>query len=167
MTPYRDEHPALPAKLATLREQLAEIDAEIESTEILLEAWVEAERTEPPARVVWAKRFAWILCAAIVLAFSGFSVLALCMPCLCGDGSRHETTRTRASTIRSAATLYMSQRSDDRCPTIDDLFDEGFIQPGTETTDGWDNPFHIECRGRDVSVLSERFDGKDVIEEGR
>jgi len=82
------------------------------------------------------------------------------------DTAREETTRTRAATIRSAATLYLSQSPGGGCPSVDDLIDEGFIQSGTETSDGWDNDFDIQCEGGDVVVVSDRFDGENIIEEG-
>jgi len=165
MTPYRDEGPALPAKLASLRARLAEVDAEIESTELLLEAWA-SSGPAPNPWIPWLQRAAQLALVAVL----GLGLLAMHELGELWDGlsccphSGEETTFTRAQTIRSAHTLYRSM-GNGGCPTPSDLIDEGFIQDGTEPTDAWGNPFFIVCEGDGVRVVSDRFDGEGVLEE--
>lgn len=104
-----------------------------------------------------------IMIVVIIMALIATGVAVAVLPQL--DTAKEETTRTRAATLRSAATLYLSQSPGGDCPTVDELQDEGFIQSGTETTDGWDNEFDIRCEGHDVLVVSPRFNGEEIIEE--
>lgn len=104
-----------------------------------------------------------IMIVVIIMALIATGVAVAVLPQL--DTAREETTRTRAATIRSAATLYLSQSPGGSCPSVDDLLDEGFIQSGTETNDGWENPYDIQCERGDIRVVSDRFDGENIIEE--
>jgi len=124
---------------------------------------VRRRRRRPRARLE-GMTLVEIMIVVIIMALIATGVAVAVLPQL--DTAREETTRTRAATIRSAATLYLSQSPGGGCPSVDDLLDEGFIQSGTETTDGWDNDFDIQCEGGDVMVVSDRFDGSEIIEEG-
>jgi len=40
------------------------------------------------------------------------------------------------------------------CPTVEDLLAEGYLDPTTESTDGWGNAYRIECEGYTLHVTS-------------
>jgi len=105
-----------------------------------------------------------IMIVVIIMALIATGVAVAVLPQL--ETAKVDTTRTRAATIRSAATLYVAQSSSD-CPSVDDLIDEGYLQSGTDTNDGWGNEYTIRCEGGDVLVISDRFDGENIIEEAQ
>lgn len=105
-----------------------------------------------------------IMIVVIIMALIATGVAVAVLPQL--DSAKEDTTRTRAATIRSAATLYVAQSRGGGCPTVDELGDEGYLQDGTDTTDGWGNEYTIRCEGSDIVVVSDRFDGENIIEEG-
>lgn len=156
---YRDPVVALEARLAQLREERARLDAEIESGQIVLDAWRPRARRSP-----WSWR---LLPAAARAGLGGILSLGfvaldpLCLWSCCGN--LEDTTRTRAATIRSAATLYAAQTPDAECPTVGGLVDEGYLEDGADFTDGWGNPYWIECHGGEVVVRSCGFDGENIL----
>ena len=105
-----------------------------------------------------------IMIVVIIMALIATGVAVAVLPQL--DSAKADTTRTRAATIRSAATLYVAQTPGSECPSVDELQDEGYLQDGTDTTDGWGNEYTIRCERGDVTVVSDRFDGENIIEEG-
>ncbi|MCA9607580.1 MAG: hypothetical protein KC619_18360 [Myxococcales bacterium] len=151
----------LEARLEQLLHARTAIDADIELTEHLLG---ERRRTPLDRRWWW-----WPVLGAATLVTLGTLGLGLTVavdhllfhP---EPHSGHETTRARAATIRSAASLYVAWTPGSGCPTVDDLLREGFLQDGSDLDDGWGHPYWIECDLRGVTVRSCRFDGHDVLE---
>ena len=78
--------------------------------------------------------------------------------------SRTDSTRTRAATIRSAATLFAAGDAGSACPTLADLFAGGYLQSGTDTRDAWGNPYWVDCRGGAITVRSYRYDGWVILQ---
>jgi type II secretory pathway pseudopilin PulG len=105
-----------------------------------------------------------IMIVVIIMALIATGVAVAVLPQL--ESAKEDTTRTRAATIRSAATLYIAQSPGSDCPSVDELEEEGYLQDGTDTTDGWGNEYTIQCEGGDVTVVSDRFDGENILEEG-
>ncbi len=105
-----------------------------------------------------------IMIVVIIMALIATGVAVAVLPQL--ESAKEDTTRTRAATIRSAATLYVAQSPGSDCPSVDELDEEGYLQDGTDTTDGWGNEYTIRCEGGDVTVVSDRFDGENILEEG-
>ena len=105
-----------------------------------------------------------IMIVVIIMALIATGVAVAVLPQL--ESAKEDTTRTRASTIRSAATLYVAQSPGSDCPSVDDLIEEGYVQEGTDTTDGWGNEYTIRCERGDVNIVSDRWDGQNILEEG-
>jgi len=104
-----------------------------------------------------------IMIVVIIMALIATGVAVAVLPQL--ESAREDTTRTRAATIRSGATLFVAQSPGADCPTVDDLVDEGYLQDGTDTTDGWGNEYTIRCESGDAFVVSDRYDGENILEE--
>ncbi|MBX3270701.1 MAG: prepilin-type N-terminal cleavage/methylation domain-containing protein [Sandaracinaceae bacterium] len=103
-----------------------------------------------------------IMIVVIIMALIATGVAVAVLPQL--ESAKEDTTRTRAATIRSAATLFVAQSSRSQCPSVSDLRDQGFLQDGTDTTDGWGNEFTIRCERGSIVVVSDRYNGTDIIE---
>ena len=103
-----------------------------------------------------------IMIVVIIMALIATGVAVAVLPQL--ESAKEDTTRTRAATIRSAATLYVAQSPGSDCTSVDDLLEEGYLQDGTDTTDGWGNDYTIRCERGDVTVVSDRFDGENILE---
>lgn len=66
--------------------------------------------------------------------------------------ARVRSTKADAQTIRGAAVMYMSEN--DSCPTVENLLEERILDKKTNTKDGWDNEFTIECDEDGPAVMS-------------
>ncbi len=106
-----------------------------------------------------------IMIVVIIMALIATGVAVAVLPQL--ETAKEDTTRTRAATIRSGATLYVAQSPGSDCPSVTDLVDEGYLQSGMDTSDGWGNEFTIRCEGGEVLVVSDRYDGETILEEGQ
>jgi len=180
-TPYRDERPALPPKLATLRARLAEIDAEpsrsrgasppsssprtSEKPRIALRANdfasfpQEIESTEgllgaltSPAK---PRRGPWLCCTLAEAATVLGLLVAIAyhpMP-FAAEARRQQTTRTRAEVLRVAAADDRSRSARHRCPSIGELVRAGFLPAWVQTVDAWGRPLEIECFADDVHIV--------------
>ncbi|MCB9595260.1 MAG: hypothetical protein H6719_21255 [Sandaracinaceae bacterium] len=156
----RDSVSVLETRLAELEESRAEIDDEIASTKLLLEARAPSPRRGWVQWVWWIPVTASILAlAAMALAFVAFDPLCLYSFCC---GSPEQTTQERAQSVRSAAQVYRAQR--DRCPTFGDLIEGEYLMPDASWTDAWGHTFWIQCDANDVTVRSCRFDGENILE---
>lgn len=158
---YRHPVLALEARLAALREHRAALDVEIDAAQRVLDAW----RTPAPRRwsAWWVAPLATAIWTLGVAAVVFFLVDPLCWWSFCCGGTEG-SIRARAATVRSAAMLYLAQSRDGDCPTVEVLRAEGYMQDGSDFTDGRGHDFWIECRGSDVLVRSCSFDGENVID---
>lgn len=102
-----------------------------------------------------------IMIVVIIMALLATGVAVLVLPQL--DTAKEEDTRAGAQQIRSAAMLYMADHND--CPSVDDLVEDELIDANRRITDGWDNPFTIECEGHDIRVISAGQDGEMGTED--
>jgi len=178
---YRAATEQLEAKLARLRSDRAEILADIERCEAAMDAGCRPRRR---AQTGCGVAVGLTLGLLALVALHGVHVVSdraradstrgRADAVLAGVGawaegrhrrSRVDSSRVGVATLRSAATLYLSQSPGGGCPTVEDLVAEGFVQLGDDTTlDGWGHPFRVECDGYDVRVVSECFDGERVVE---
>ncbi len=71
----------------------------------------------------------------------------------CCGGSRIPDSETRAQALRSATTMYLAENPHG-CPSVADLVAGGYLDTDKSTTDVWENPFHIECKGTRITVTS-------------
>ena len=67
--------------------------------------------------------------------------------------ARKHDTATRARTIQAATTAYLVEEGGE-CPNVEDLARTGILDSTTEHTDGWGQPFTIECEETAVHVRS-------------
>ncbi|MCX7807061.1 MAG: type II secretion system GspH family protein [Deltaproteobacteria bacterium] len=99
-----------------------------------------------------------IMIVVIIMAMIAAAVGVAVLPRL--NEARIEQARTDAHTIRSVVEMYLAQRPNADCPTVEDLAREKFLSAQARTTDPWDRPFSIECEGDEVVVISAGPDGQ-------
>jgi general secretion pathway protein G len=98
-----------------------------------------------------------VIIMALIAAAVGFAVVPMI------EQSKIDSTRIDARTIKGAASLYVARSGG--CPTVGDLIDRGLLDADQRTTDGWENEFTIECRGRNIVVISGGPDGQIGTED--
>lgn len=103
-----------------------------------------------------------IMIVVIIMALIATAVGVAVLPRL--KQARIDSTRTDAQSVRSAATMYVSENPGD-CPAVDDLTDGGYLDSGRRTADAWDNDFVIDCEGDDIIVTSAGPDGEMGTED--
>ena len=93
-----------------------------------------------------------VIIMALIAAGAAFAIVPMIEP------TKIDSTRTAVRTVKGAAELYVARGG--RCPTVDDLVERGLLDGHQATTDGWDQPFVIECDRRQVVVISGGPDGQ-------
>lgn len=73
---------------------------------------------------------------------------------------RDDSTRTDARTVAGAVEMYVAENPAGACPTIGQLYQEGFVNRSARTTDCRNRPFRIECDGTDITVRAAGPDGE-------
>ncbi len=99
-----------------------------------------------------------IMIVVFIVAMLGTAVGVAVLPQL--EKARIEGTRADAQTIRANVELWKAGHPGKKCPTVQDLIDDGIQAKGKRTTDAWDTEFEIECEGNDVYVVSAGPDGE-------
>jgi general secretion pathway protein G len=93
-----------------------------------------------------------IMIVVIIMALIATAVGVAVLPRL--QKAKEESTRSDAQAVRSAITLFLAENSSGGCPSVDDLVEGGYLDASRRTTDGWDQPFKIECDGAQFSIIS-------------
>ena len=104
-----------------------------------------------------------IMIVVIIMALIATAVGVAVLPRL--KQARIDSTRTDAQSVRSAATMYISENPGGDCPAMEDLTGGGFIDSSRRTADAWDNDFAVDCDGDDVIVISAGPDGQMGTED--
>lgn len=104
-----------------------------------------------------------IMIVVIIMALIGTAVAVALLPTL--NRARIQSTRTDVQSVRSAATMYVSENPGNDCPSVEDLKEGGYIDSGKNTQDAWQNDFQIECDGTDITVISGGPDGEIGTED--
>lgn len=107
-----------------------------------------------------------IMIVVIIMALIATGVAVAVMPQL--ERAKVRDTQTGVATMRSAVEMYLADSPGNECPSnADELVEGGFLNGSTRTVDAWDNEFHIECDGTDITVVSagpdEQWDTEDDI----
>lgn len=118
---------------------------------------MQARRTEVSKRALEGLTLIEIMIVVIIIAMIGAAAGVAILPQL--EKARIKSTETDVKTIRGNAELWKAQNVGKKCPTIQDLIDDG-IQSKGKTTDAWENDYEIECEGNDVFVVSAGPDGE-------
>jgi type II secretory pathway pseudopilin PulG len=93
-----------------------------------------------------------IMIVVIIMAMIATGVAVAVMPQL--EKSRIKTAQTDVAAIRSAVQLYLAE-TPGKCPNVEDLKEERYLDKGKRTTDPWDKEFIISCPdGEDPDVYS-------------
>src|SRR5689334_10306778 len=119
--PFRDERLALKAKLRSLHELRAEVDAAIAETMAAL------ARPRPLVeRIGWLVR--WSIVAAVVVPVLLLATAYAAYPCLCGDDewSACNLAREDARTMQAAGDFYVAEHPGS-CPAPGDLIGDGYL----------------------------------------
>ncbi|MEM6960317.1 MAG: type II secretion system protein [Myxococcota bacterium] len=98
-----------------------------------------------------------IMIVVIIMALMATAVGVAVLPQL--ESARRSSSRTDASALQGAVTIYIAQNARAGCPTVEDLIESGLLDRSKRTTDAWDNDFRIECNGLNVEVVSNGPDG--------
>ena len=92
-----------------------------------------------------------IMIVITIFAMMAGGVAVALLPQL--EKAKIKTTRTDAQALRSAVMLYVADNPR-RCPTVEDLVSERYLDGSRRTTDAWETPYQISCEDGDVSVFS-------------
>lgn len=103
-----------------------------------------------------------IMIVVVIMALMATAVGVAVLPRL--KAARITQTRTDAQTVSSAAMQYLIDNPGEGCPTVEQLAG-GYLSASTRLKDAWDNDFHIECSGDEVTVRSAGPDGNMGTED--
>lgn len=104
-----------------------------------------------------------IMIVVIIMTMIATGVAVAVIPRL--EKARIDTAKTNVSSIRAAVQMYLAENAN-KCPSMDDLLSERYLDKGKETNDPWENPFMITCvDGDDPDVYSSGPDGQEGTED--
>lgn len=103
-----------------------------------------------------------IMIVVFIIAMIAGGVSFALLPQL--EKARIKTTRTDAQALRSAVTLYLADNPR-KCPTVEDLVTESYLDKTKRSVDAWEGEFRIECEAGDVMVMSAGPDGQYGTED--
>ena len=93
-----------------------------------------------------------IMIVVIIMAMIATGVAVAVMPQW--EKSQIKAAKTDVAAIRTAVQLYLTENPG-KCPSIEDLKTERYLDKGKRTTDPWDKEFVISCPdGDDPDVFS-------------
>jgi len=103
-----------------------------------------------------------IMIVVIIMAMIATGVAVAVIPRF--QASQIDAAKTDVAAIRTAAQLYMVQNPG-KCPTVEDLKTERYLDKNKRLVDPWDKEFVINCDGDsgDLEVFST---GPDMQEGG-
>lgn len=104
-----------------------------------------------------------IMIVVIIMAMIATGVAVAVMPQL--EKSRVKTAKSDVAAIRTAVQLYLAE-TPGKCPSMEDLKNDRYLDKGKRTTDPWDKDFVINCvEGDDPDVFSLGPDGQEGTED--
>ncbi len=93
-----------------------------------------------------------IMIVVIIMAMIATGVAVAVMPQL--EKSRIKTAETDSAAVRAAVQIYIAENPG-KCPSVEDLKSEKYLDKNKRTTDPWDKEFVINCiEGDDPEVYS-------------
>ncbi|MCP4677871.1 MAG: prepilin-type N-terminal cleavage/methylation domain-containing protein [Deltaproteobacteria bacterium] len=102
-----------------------------------------------------------IMIVVIIMAMIATGVAVAVVPAM--ERSRIKTAITDSAAVQSAVQMYLAENPG-KCPSVEDLKSEKYLQKGKRTTDPWDKEFVINCvESDDPEVYSM---GPDMQEGG-
>jgi general secretion pathway protein G len=106
-----------------------------------------------------------VLIVVAILAMVAGGVAVFALPRF--KEAQIKTAKSGAQTIRQAVMQWQLTNSDSSCPTVSQMVQEKFLDPGADTKDPWGQAYEIDCSDDDVHVTSSGPDkskgGKDDI----
>jgi general secretion pathway protein G len=104
-----------------------------------------------------------IMIVVIIMTMIATGVAVAVIPRL--EKARIDTAKSNVSSIRTAVQLYLAENAS-KCPSMDELLAERYLDKGKNTKDPWDNDFIISCQaGEDPDVYSTGPDGQEGTED--
>jgi general secretion pathway protein G len=104
-----------------------------------------------------------IMIVVIIMAMIATGVAVAVIPRL--EKARIDTAKSNVSAIRTAVQLYLAENAN-KCPSMDELLNERYLDKGKSTRDPWDREFTITCQpGEDPDVFSAGPDGQEGTED--
>jgi general secretion pathway protein G len=104
-----------------------------------------------------------IMIVVIIMAMIATGVAVAVMPQL--EKAKIKQAKSDIGAIRTAVQLFLAENSS-KCPSVEDLQAERYLDKGKRTTDPWDREFIINCpSGDDPEVLSVGPDGQEGTED--
>ena len=104
-----------------------------------------------------------IMIVVIIMAMIATGVAVAVMPQL--DKAKIKQAKSDIGAIRTAVQLFLAENSN-KCPSVQDLQEERYLDKGKRSTDPWDRDFVINCpAGDDPDVYSPGPDGQEGTED--
>jgi general secretion pathway protein G len=97
-----------------------------------------------------------IVVAIIAMIAGGVSVFALPRY----RDAQIKSATTGAQVIRGAIQQWQAANNETTCPTVNQLVQEKFLDPGAASVDPWNQGYTLTCEGEDVAVGSAGPDKK-------
>jgi general secretion pathway protein G len=104
-----------------------------------------------------------IMIVVIIMAMIATGVAVAVMPQL--EKAKIKQTKSDIGAIRTAVQLFLAENSS-KCPSVEDLLAEKYLDKGKKSKDPWDKDFIINCpSGEDPDVFSTGPDGQEGTED--
>ena len=104
-----------------------------------------------------------IMIVVIIMTMIATGVAVAVIPRL--EKARIDTAKSNVSAIRTAVQLYLAENAN-KCPSMDELYSERYLDKGKSRVDPWENEFNISCQaGDDPDVFSSGPDGQEGTED--
>jgi len=104
-----------------------------------------------------------ILIVVLIMATIATGVTVALLPRL--EQSRVNQAKSDVAALRSAVQLYLAENAG-KCPTVEDLKEERYIDRTRRTVDPWEQEFTIQCpEGDDPVVISKGPDKQEGTED--
>ena len=103
-----------------------------------------------------------IMVVVIIMALIATAVGVAVLPQL--NKARIKQARTDCSTIQAAAQMWIAE-SPGKCPSMQQLRDDGQLDKSKSMKDPWDHDYAIECNTNEVLVSSAGPDGQTGTED--
>jgi len=124
---------------------------------------LESIRTSSRAALQSGMTFIEIMIVIIIMAMIATGVGMAILPGF--ERAKIKQAKSDVAAMRSAVQLYLAENSG-KCPTIEDLKNERYVDKSKKTIDPWDQEFIIRCpEGDDPEVISTGPDKQEGTED--
>lgn len=103
-----------------------------------------------------------LMIVVIIMALIATAVGVAVLPQI--TKARIKSTKSDAQQIRSGVTLWIGENPG-KCPSVEDLVQDGVLDRSKRTTDAWDQDFTVQCDGDEILVVSAGPDGQMGTED--